>query len=336
MKKIVLFVALLSFFHLASAKYVKFAVDMAGQTINATGVHVFGDFQTAAGFAGGDWNPATTQLNQEGTSTIYSIVVNIPANHVYRYQYLNGNLSYEVEFVPIPSRVLYNNLDSRWLFIDSLTNDTTYIGAMRFSGNAPFGKRAMRIRACLGGMQIDSAGVHIATSEQPWDTKANQMWSFDGQLYEYINLIDSAVALHEYRFVNGNTAAKYEVLPSACSVFGNRESTISNDTILPAFYFATCDTCMAAPAAVKQLREDEEKTVVTPNPANQEVVIKISNQFQNGQLRITDITGKIYMDEKIEGTTERRLDVSLLPIGLYFLTIHSHTASNSCKISIIR
>ena len=56
---------------------------MAHQVVNTTGVHIVGDFQTLAGFAGGDWISSSTPMTQEGTSTIYSIVVDIPAFQKY-------------------------------------------------------------------------------------------------------------------------------------------------------------------------------------------------------------------------------------------------------------
>ena len=79
MKRIFLVVFILLLSTNIYAKKVKFAVDMTGQTINATGVHVSGDFQTLAGFSGGDWQPNTTSLTKESGTDIYSIVVDIPA-----------------------------------------------------------------------------------------------------------------------------------------------------------------------------------------------------------------------------------------------------------------
>jgi len=46
-----------------NAKYVEFSVNMNNDSISGNGVHVTGDFQIAAGFAGGNWNPATIKIN---------------------------------------------------------------------------------------------------------------------------------------------------------------------------------------------------------------------------------------------------------------------------------
>jgi len=144
------------------AKKVKFAVDMTGIAINTTGMHVSGDFQTLAGFAGGDWNSGSTSLTQEGTSDIYSIVVDIPAFAKYEYKFVNGDQFYEAEFVPELSRVLYNFNDNRWLYVDSIANDTTFVGAIMFGGNAPAGLTLIRFYVDMQNETIAAGGMHVA------------------------------------------------------------------------------------------------------------------------------------------------------------------------------
>src|SRR5690242_14171373 len=91
-----------------SAKKMKFAVDMTGIVIYVTCMHIGGDFQTLAGFAGGDWQPNTTSIPQEGATAVYSIVVDIPAFRKYEYKFINGDQWYDAEFVPAESRVGYD------------------------------------------------------------------------------------------------------------------------------------------------------------------------------------------------------------------------------------
>src|SRR5207248_6349550 len=108
MKKFLLFALTLFSLSTALAKKVKFAVNMTGQTINTLGVHVWGDFQVAAGYTS-DWAPNLTLLTQEAADTnIYSMIVDIPAFAKYEYTFLNGDQGYDAEFVPQESRVGYN------------------------------------------------------------------------------------------------------------------------------------------------------------------------------------------------------------------------------------
>lgn len=63
-------------------------VDMNSETINANGVHVAGDFQEEAGFAG-DWTPGDTEMSDEG-GMIYAVTVRIPQG-TYQFKFINDN-----------------------------------------------------------------------------------------------------------------------------------------------------------------------------------------------------------------------------------------------------
>ncbi len=63
-------------------------VDMVGVTVAAGGVFAAGNFQVAAGGAA-DWTPGVVQLTRQGTTTVYSKVVTLPAGS-YEFKFLNG------------------------------------------------------------------------------------------------------------------------------------------------------------------------------------------------------------------------------------------------------
>lgn len=74
----------------AQTKYnVTFRVDMNAQTVGANGVHIAGNFQAAAGFAG-DWQPGTTAMTDPDADGVYTVTVQIPAG-TYLYKFVNGN-----------------------------------------------------------------------------------------------------------------------------------------------------------------------------------------------------------------------------------------------------
>src|SRR5689334_19803480 len=186
MKKVLLTAVILLSATFVFAKKVKFSVDLDTVTANVTGVHVMGDFQGVAGFPGGDWLPNTTPLTQEASSTIYSTVVDIPAFTKYEYKFVNGDQGYEAEFVPLPSRVGYNFNDNRWLWVDSLANDTTDIGAILFAGNAPVNLTLLRFKVDMSEALVDPAGVHVAGDFQGWDPSKIMLYSFGSGVYEII------------------------------------------------------------------------------------------------------------------------------------------------------
>ncbi len=323
MKKILISLFLVAITATSFAKKIKFAVDMAGQVLSPNGIHVMGDFQTIAGFSGGDWNPATTTLAQEGTTDIYSIVIDIPAFTKYEYKYVNGDQSYEAEFIPEPSRVGYNFNDNRWLYLDSLANDTTFIGALVFGGNAPAGLTLVRFYVDMQNEVVSSNGVHVAGTFQgtnPWNPSTNIMYSFGNSLYEVIAYTNTGAC--NFKFYNGNTLGDAENIPNLCSVFGNREADVQYDTLLTNFCFSSCAACIVG------INEnvDSQNISVYPNPSSGEFEIK-GLRFDIGDVvTIFDIVGKeVYQTEVYHVTQNLKLQTTNLKPGIYFVRIKENT-----------
>lgn len=226
------------------ARVVKFSVDMAGQEISPNGVHVTGDFQELAGFPGGDWSPNSTPLAREGQTTIYSTLVSIPAFRYYEYRFVNGDQFYETEFVPVESRIGYDFNDNRWIYVDSLANDTLDVGAFLFGGNAPAGKFLLRFNLNAQLLaNVHPAGIRVAGSFNSWNTAQTRLVSFDGQHWEGIVYLPAGN--YAYRYVNGNTSSGLEIVPAACSAGGNREIALSDHFVLESVCFGACVDCDA-------------------------------------------------------------------------------------------
>jgi alpha-amylase len=319
MKK-VLIASLLILVTVASyAKKVKFSVDMTGQTINTTGIHVAGDFQTIAGFAGGDWNSASTTLTQEVADTnIYSIIVDIPAFTKYEYKYVNGDQFYEAEFVPQESRVGYNFNDNRWLYVDSLADDTTDIGAIMFAMNAPAGKILVRY---LVDMQFQSSvngsGIHLAGDFQGWDPSKTILYSFGSNIYEIISYHDAGTV--EYKFYNGNTGAASETITGACaSGNGNRTLQVSADIVLDAVCYNGCAACITA--GLNELNSHAGFSMY-PNPAINESSISFEKSSGSKVVSVYDMNGRIVSEVLSGNESKIVLALTSLSQGIYMVTV---------------
>jgi hypothetical protein len=322
MKKVYLFALLVIMSVSANAKKVKFSVNMSGQVINTTGIHVAGDFQTIAGFAGGDWNSASTTLTQEIADTnIYSIVVDLPAFAKYEYKFVNGDQFYEAEFVPQESRVGYNFNDNRWLYIDSLSDDTTDIGALMFAGNAPAGKILVRY---LVDMQlqpsINGNGVHIAGDFQGWDASKTILYSFGANIYEIICYYDTA-AVAEYKFYNGNNSSQSEIIPTACSsVLGNRTVQANADIVLDAVCFNGCTACSTTGI---NSQVNHSGFSLFPNPAYEQVSISFSQSEGIKNILLCDVSGKVIVRFTSENERNFILPISGIGKGLYVVSVEN-------------
>jgi len=334
MKKYLLIACIVLFTSSAFAKKVKFSLDLSGWTPNTTGVHVAGDFQAVAGFPGGDWQPGTTTLENEEGTEFWSIVVDIPAFTKYEYKFLNGDQWYDVEFVPPAARVGYNFNDNRWIYVDSLANDTTIVGPIPFSGTAPAGSFLVRFKV---GMQLqpnpDPEGIHIAGSFQGWNPATTRMYSFDGSVYEYIAYVDQNIQNWEYKFVNGNTANDYEIVPAQCATNSNRSISVTEDLVLDEVCFSECVPCGSIGFEENTF---SEKIRVFPNPTSGQAFIGFNDGNQIHEVMMTDATNRVVKTFKqITGSEFIIPDMNVKP-GTYFLTIFSNQKKVATHQLIVR
>lgn len=316
-----------------SAKKVKFAVDMTSYTISPNGIHVMGDFQVTAGFGVLDWDPGTTLLTQEGNTNIYSIVVTLPAFQKYEFKFINGDQGYEAEFVPDEARVGYNFNDNRWIYVDSLSNDTSFIGAVQFSNNAPIGKTLIRYMVDMSvAGPISPNGVHVGTSYQstPYDLSKIRMYSFGSNVYEIINYV--TVSSPNYIYCNGNTAGSSETVPGACAFSGKRGTTLLGDSVLNTVCYNSCQACLGVG------RSEESASLfgfnIYPNPATE--AFNIESDFTgNVELIIYDNTGRQITKKSF--SDNYMVDASFYSTGIYFIRLQSSDGFvQSKKIVITR
>ena len=247
MKKILLLGITLGLFSGVYAKKVKISVDMTGQTVDTSGVHVAGNFQ--------GWNPGSTKLTLE-SGNIYSTFIDAPANQVIQFKFINGNAWSKSEGVPslnqVGNQTNGGQNDNRWFYVDSIANDTSVIPAILFSGNAPAGKFAVRFAVDMQLQTVGSNGVHIAGSLQGWNPASTSMANLfnNNKVYEWIAYLDSGS--YEYKFVNGNSwnsPSEPENIPSTCNVNGNRGISVNSSTSTKVC-FGSCTSCPTAPIPV--------------------------------------------------------------------------------------
>lgn len=231
-------------------RMVKISVDMKNETVSANGVHVAGSFQ--------GWSPSATTLTQEGSSSIYSTIVEMDPNVVVEYKFINNNdWSSGVESVPAISQKGHKNNgetnDNRWVWTGS-GSDTLMLPAFEFSGSAPDGQYAVRLAVDLQKeSSVSSDGVHVAGSIQKaagfpeWNPSATQMANLynSNKIHEVVLCV--ADGSYEYKFVNGNAWGSDESVPSACATNNNRGVTVSGaDLEVAKVCFGSCDACPAA------------------------------------------------------------------------------------------
>jgi alpha-amylase len=319
MKNLLILILLLFAAFSVHAKKVQFAVDLTGITINSTGVHVTGDFQEEAGYEGGDWMSNTTVMTALPGSAIYTVVVDIPAFRKYEYKFLNGDQFYDVEFVPVESRVGYEYNDDRWVYVDSLYTDTLNIPAVLFSGNAPAGMYLVKLKVDMQSeSEISARGVHVAGDFQGWDPSSVILYNFVNKVYEVIDYVDTTAGYAKYRFVNGNTAEDYETVPSGCAVSGNRSLDVLKDTVIETVCFSQCSACGSQSVSYNEKKSDPG---IYPNPFKDKTQIIFNDDQPLHDVIIMDIFGKSVRNYDNYRYQTLSIQRGELKQGIYFLKI---------------
>lgn len=302
------------------AKKVKFAVDMTGQIISPLGVHVAGDFQVLAGYPM-DWDFAGTILSQEANSTIYSIVVDIPAFKKYEFKFINGDQGYEAEYVPDEVRVGYDFNDNRWMYVDSLSNDTSFIGAVQFGLSSPVGKYTIRYKVDMTNVTASSNGIHAATDYNSFSAVKNTMFTFTTNpavnVYEVINYVDAGT--YNFNFINGNNVSNQEPsVPSACSNSGIRYITVSKDTVFPDVCYNYCVACSLT--GVKENTKNVSEFNLYPNPAKNNLTVVSTKEFITS-IEIYNVNGQSIISENVAFSNKYQFNNLELAKGLYLVKV---------------
>lgn len=237
------------------AKKVAFVVDMTGQTVGSAGVHVAGNFQ--------GWSPNTSKLFPvPGLPNNYGFIFDINAGQTIEFKVINGDAWSGAEAVPALNQKGHVNNgqsnDNRWMYIDSLKNDTTIIN-VKYAFAAPTGKIALRLAVDLQKeTAVSSNGVYIAGDFQgsngasgnwkPNETRMANLYPTT-KIYEYIAYVGSTDGV-EYKYLNGNDWPFNESVPSGCQKGGgnsNRFFQAANvSTALAKVCFGSCTACPAA------------------------------------------------------------------------------------------
>ncbi len=269
MKKLLLVLAAFASVTGAFARKVTFQVDMNGQTVNADGVHLVGNFKDV-NYDNNDenaneknWDATAYKMSETSSgSGIYAITLDLADGLVYEYKFLNDNDWAGAESVPAINQVEEGNGNgNRWVYIQKGTADLT-LPAIKFGGSAPNGRYAVVLKVDLGKNTASDSGIHVAGNladpdyatpvENPeyvnWSPGAIRMVNyeqngkFSGSVYRLVVYLTGTS--YEYKFVNGNDWNSSESVPSSCATGGNRKVTISADTKVDKVCFGECAACI--------------------------------------------------------------------------------------------
>ncbi len=277
-------------------RQVTFRVNMTGVSVASSGVHISGSFQST-GAAPVAMAASTTIPN----TYIYSATV--PDGQAVTYRFHNGSSSSNVETVPAACGVaIAQGVYARSHSVQGDTTLPAYYYSTCFSNlnpPPPPVTRNVRFRVNMTGQSMAAQGVYLMGSFQGNNPAATRMTALTGQPNIYV--FDTALVLGDtlrYRFVNGNTLAGAETVPAACASAQNRTHVLTDDVILPAYLFGTCDTALAAPVGriTGIVRYDNS----TQTPMTNTTVRLLQNQ-QIIETQTTDASGAFAFNQVANG-----------------------------------
>lgn len=299
------------------AKYVRFAVNMQySGMLNSNDAYMTSTFQSAIGM-GTDLTHGFLHLTQSSTDTnLYYAIYNIPAFQMYEYQFELGVAGYSIENIPVESQSLLNGY--RWLYVDSLDDDTLNLPAVYYSGNNSATEIMYRIKVNMSNEVISPDGVHIAGSFQNYDPASTIMYSFGNGIYEYMAYLAPNTQV-DYKFYNGNTALTAESVPATCALNGNRTiANVDSAQILATVCFGSCVNC--APVSTKLLGHERQLQVV-PNPMSHSSIITFNDDAQLHHISIVDMQGRIVKQLSNIQTNTIELNKDMLAASCYFMHV---------------
>jgi hypothetical protein len=190
---------------------VTFAVNMSQSTVSPNGVFVVGVPQTDPAFT-----QAMTDANGDG---VYTATLTLDTNQTIYYKFQNGLALADAEVVPAACRSMFMGQAFRRLILayeDTTTSTVCYGDCIDCIVVTPTIDVTLRVN--MAEQTISPNGVHVMGNFQGWDPAATPMTDADGDgVYEVTVSVDENANLL-YKFLNGNTSADAENVPSVCGL----------------------------------------------------------------------------------------------------------------------
>ncbi len=278
MKKIFLFLLLLSLADGLLGVNVTFQVDMSQQTVSPQGVHVAGTFN--------GWSTTATIMTNAGNN-IYTVTLDLTSGTAYQYKFINGDTWAGEETVPAACGVPngfggYN----REITVGTVS---TVLPLVCFSQCGPCPSNInLTLVVDMSLQTVSPQGVHVAGSFNNWSTTATSMSPIGNGKYSATVQVGGNSA-YQYKFINGDTWAGEETVPASCGVpngFGgyNRQVSVeNNDTTLAAVCFSQCGPCNT-PQVQLTLQVDMSQQTVSPQG------VHVAGSFNNWSASATAMT----------------------------------------------
>jgi Secretion system C-terminal sorting domain len=282
---------------------VTFRVNMTGQNISSAGVKLAGSFN---GFS------TTANPMMAMGANVYEATIDLPINSTFSYKFVNGS-----NFELVSAQCGVNDGGGNINRTVSTTNLASQLApAVCFGSCSDCNRSQITFRVNMGTEPISSSGVFLAGSFNSFSTTANQMTAVGNNIFETtVPLTPGTQAT--YKFVNGSN---FELITSECGIMGGATvydrllNVPATNSVLGLVCFNSCNNCTTT--SVTNASRNEIRFY--PNPVTSVLYL---NTIINGSFAVYDVSGRIIKSNNSASGVFQKIDLSLLPPGIYFIRI---------------
>ncbi|MFK8160822.1 MAG: T9SS type A sorting domain-containing protein [Lewinella sp.] len=306
-------------------KMVTFRVDMSGQTVDANGVHLAGNFQ--------GWSPGSTRMTDMGNGIFETTVAVLNSVIVLQYKFINGNEWGMDEDPPEGCENFDNNRAAVATGVEDIVLPTqTFAGC-----DNPIPTKDVTFRVDMTGFDVSPDGVHLAGNLQGWNPAGTPMTDAGNGVYEVTVPVPAAAASINYKFVNGNAWGMEEDPPEGCQNNDNNRFAalaLTTDAItLPGVQYGSCEGI----TSLRELLRGDEFQLI-PTVSNDRVLVKWQlPQAELVSMRVLDMNGRTITEEKIAATNllmNRSLEVGGWAPGMYLVYLQTDSGHSVRKLVV--
>jgi lysophospholipase L1-like esterase len=204
-------------------------------------------YPTKGVYIGSDWAGWSFEkfqlLTDVDNDSIFEISLYLPAGESYNYRYTRGNTSWN-NFESLTGTLCGSGSSGadRNILVPQVN---TVLGVVCFNSCTDCGsteKLNLNLSVDMTGLTVSANGVHVAGSFNNWSTVSMELKDDNNDHIYNISVPVIPNLDYEYKFLNGNTMDKAEVVFGTCEFRSKRRVTVLAETLtVPLVKFESCN-----------------------------------------------------------------------------------------------
>lgn len=205
------------------------SVDMAGETVDPSGVMIEGSF-----------NGWTGPVSMTENGSVWTTTLSVDVGSTVQYRFMNGTTA---EVVNLSCTVNDPSQGDVREIVTGVSDQSAPVVCFGECEGCYFGPVTVTFMVNLEGAVPAPEGLHIAGTFQGWDPGLTPMTNVFENIWSYSQTFEPGTWI-EFKYINGDQWGEDETVPEECAAGWNRFHTVGtlDETVGPVC-FGTCDFC---------------------------------------------------------------------------------------------